>query len=402
MSLQGDILKRKLAALAAIEQGGGDISGMRPDEMPDEMPEELPVAAPRTPQLGARTVQVSTAPPPDTELDDAKEMDAESMRRRLFETATRQLIGGLTRTAPQAALTQETKKAPELLAGRSKAKQEALRQLEVDNQGKRFDFERSEAERKALLAEKIREEDLAERAKDNDRAERGIKSRDEQTKAMNGLAFGRYSLDKAEKEAKAAEREDKANANTFPLAEGTFTIKKGLDDSAANKARSGGSAWNTALGNLDSLDGALSEYVQKPGLESKAKVEAQLQGAMTALNVAYGQGAMAESEARALSQALGADLKSPTAIAAAIQSWMGGDAGQAGKLLMTKIRTVREAAKNAAVKSLSPYGEFAGGGKPAAGVPPGRIHVSNGKEDFWVDASDVAAAEKDGYRRMSK
>lgn len=172
----GDALKRKLAVLASIEQGGGDISGMRPDEM--ELPEDFDVAAPvsgaqRMP-IVPKVVDVDVSPRPDEELLAAESLDEEAMRQRLFETATRQMIGGLTRTAPQATLTQDTTKQKDLLAQRAKARMDALRELEIGNQGKRFDFEQKEAARKAALDAQRRKEDLDERKLDNARADENM------------------------------------------------------------------------------------------------------------------------------------------------------------------------------------------------------------------------------------
>lgn len=190
----GDALKRKLAVLASIEQGGGDISGMRPDEM--ELPEDFDVAAPvsgaqRMP-IVPKVVDVDVSPRPDEELLAAESLDEEAMRQRLFETATRQLIGGLTRTPVQASLTQQTQKKPELLAQRAKARMDALRELEAGNNAKRTE---------AYLGAQDKQSELANKRLALDESE--AKARE----ARNAAAqlFDREKFDESKRHHKASE-----------------------------------------------------------------------------------------------------------------------------------------------------------------------------------------------------
>lgn len=407
-------LKKRLAALAELESGlpaldydvetpAGQLNVSRkPLEHVD--PENLEVAGPVSglgQSLGGRlsTAAPPAAPPPPSDLDllKAQGLDRDSGSDRLFETATRQLIGGLTRTAPQATLTQQSTNEAQLLAKRRQAQMDALKELELGTQAKRFDYEKQrDADR--LERDRVKDErDFAYRQQhDKDTLDARNKDSDSRlalSRGMFGLAVQGNERAKAEADAKKEARDDKAAANVFPLVGGTFTIKKGLDDSAANKARTDGGMWNQAIGNIDSLQGSLSGYIQKPSLEGKAQVEAQLQGALTALNAAYGQGAMADNERKALSQALGADVMTPTGIIATVQSWLSGDAGQAGQLLLTKIRTLREAARKSALQKLSPYGEFADGSTRAAAPATGPDEDAAAVEWAKANKSDPRAAE---------
>lgn len=102
-------------------------------------PENLPVAAPvsglgrpTTPQLHDKPAGIR-----DAELEAAQQLDSDEKARRLFETATRQLIGGITRTPVQPTLTQPSNSTAALLAKRRQDRLDALRQMEGDNNAAR-------------------------------------------------------------------------------------------------------------------------------------------------------------------------------------------------------------------------------------------------------------------------
>lgn len=194
-----DPRSKRLRALAELEEGGlpgldfevstpmGEARVTRQPLRPVD-PENLDVAAPMS-ALGQASG--GRPPPPvnprDVELDDATALDEEAMRRRLFETATRQMIGGLTRTPTAVSLTQETHKKSDLLGQRAKARQEALREIELGNQSAKFDFDRKEAARKAALDEQRRREDLDERKIDNEARTRGQDLTAANTRALLGF-----------------------------------------------------------------------------------------------------------------------------------------------------------------------------------------------------------------------
>lgn len=391
MNLDLAELKRRLAALGTIEQGDVDISGAQPMEglpanpirpamggdVPDQPPREKVIQIPGT--AG------------DDELDAAKELDAESMRSRLFETATRQLIGGLTRTPTVATIGQDTTQTKDLLAQRAARRAESLRVMEADSQGKRWEYDKEQGAKKWERDEERRKQDLDERGMDNARAERGIVSRDENTDAMRGIAFGRYGLDKAEKEAKAVDRDEKIQAGTIPFAGGTLTTARGLSDTERNAARTKASSWNAALGGMDDLEASLASYVSAPSREAKAVVDAKMSTVAAALNSALGQGAMANDEYRRISSTLGADLSSATGIEAALRSLAGEDPAAAGKLLLTKVRSAKQASRNSAINALKTYGDFADGDSSGASV--GQDEVSKALEWARANPKDPRAAE---------
>lgn len=345
--------------------------------MGEEMPKGTKVVfadetqTPVTPQSAAarqpiipKVVDLTKQPMDDFEMAYAKRADMEARAREAFERGSRELVAGLTRT-PVASTFEQQKDAVARLLAKRKDKDAALERTNAQRlNAAKFDYDqRSEAEKKAMEAQR-RKEDLEERAKDNERADRGIE-------ATNRLAQSNFGLRKDDADAKKQEREDKMAAGTVPFVGGTLTMKPGLDGSERSKARDYASSWNAAITNVDGVRDALGSYLQKPSIENKGAVESQLVGALTALNVAYKQGAMADTEARRLSAAMGVDLTNPAGIAAAVSSLFTGDPGEAGRILKVKIDTLRNASRKAAVEAMRPYGDFSDGDGAGGGSAPG-------------------------------
>lgn len=400
MTPEQEKMRRQLAALASFEQGGGDIAGLALDDVrdPGGASEPLPSSPERPPLFAPKVVDLTAQPKGDLEVEAARSSDTDAANARARELAYRQLVAGITRTEAPAPITQLGTAEKDLKAKRQQQQLDRLRELELGNAAKRIDFDQRESARKAAVEEQRRQEDLAERAKDNERSDRGIRSRDAHTAVLERIALQGATIAKTEAEAKKTEREEKRAASVIPLVGGTFAMKPGLSDSDRSKARDYASSWNTAIGAVDGVQSALGEYLREPSMTKKGDVEAQLVGALTALNVAYKQGAMADTEARRLSAAMGVDLTSATGLAAAVSSWLAGDPGKAGAILQGKVRTLREASRRAALNSMSAYGDFTEGrGAAAAG---GRVIVSNGKETVEIDAADLADAERDGFKAV--
>lgn len=111
-----------------------------------------------------------------------------------------------------------------------------------------------------------------------------------------------------------------------------------------DKVQTIASDFNAALSGMDQLEQSLRNYVARPGPDTKGDVESKVVVVSTALNKALGQGAQAENEAKRINAALGADLFSPTGIAALVQSVFGDD-GTAARTLTTRLGSVRSAAR---------------------------------------------------------
>lgn len=193
----------------------------------------------------------------------------------------------------------------------------------------------------------------AQRVLSNALREKEIESRDKNTAVMQGLAFGNQgiaaqhlAIAKTEAERKAADKAEHESALDIPFDGGILKARtKGLGDTAVNKVREEAGLYNAALTGMGSLEQALTEYVAKPSLATKANVESRLQATATSLNAAYGQGAMADSERRNIAEALGADVMSPTGVAAVLNVFSGDDPKTAGSLLLSRIRAAKDITK---------------------------------------------------------
>lgn len=364
----------------AIEQGalGSNLPvGTKVEFAPDSamQPESAAERMPIVPKV----VQVPGGMD-DVELAAAQLEDRRARAREAFERGGRQMVAGLTRTQEQPIFQQGKDAVARLLAKRKDAAAQA--QLAEQNRlgAAKLNYDKEQDRQRTETRSAERTQDLAEREKDNLRAERQIESRDKNTAAMMGLRF-----DEANTKKKA--EADKDASGTVPFVGGTFTMSKGLTDGERAKARDYASSWNTAISNVDGVRGALDQYLQSPSLETKGAVESQLVGALTALNVAYKQGAMADTEARRLSEAMGVDLTSKEGLAAAVSSWLTGDPGAAGRVLRSKIETLRQASKKAAMQSMSTYGTFSDGetGDATTLASPARPTATNPKTKEKVE-----------------
>lgn len=363
----------ELERQAQVDAGalGTNMPGAKVEFAPDSGMTPEPSRVPIQPKV----VDLTTQPKGNLERSKAMRADWDNRSSQALERAGRELVAGLTRT--QAAPTSEwdTGHFARFVADQERAAQREGRATQAQLAGKKIDFDKAEAARKAANEEQHRKEDLEEKRIDNDRAERGLAAQIDTNRQLAGIRG-------MEVQNKKQDRDDKAAAGVIPFLGGTFTMKAGLSDSDRSKARDYASSWNTAMSNLNGVDGALSQYLKAPSPETKGQVEAQMVGALTALNVAYKQGAMADTEARRLSEAMGVDLLSGTGIAAAVSAWLDGDAGRAGQVLQTKLRALKDASARAAQASLSTYGDSTGGssGGGGSGAPRPTATGANGEK----------------------
>lgn len=167
---------------------------------------------------------------------------------------------------------------------------------------------------------------------------------------------------------------------TIPFAGGElkYTGKGTPREDDRKKAQDVAASWNAALSGMDVLEKSLGAYAAHPGAETKRDVDSKVRVVSSALNSAVGGGAMSQDEAVAMSQALGADLLSPSGVEAFIRSVAGDDPG-AAKALTTRLKSVRESAKASATGKLKSYRyEMDGGGASSGPVkmrfPDGSVH----------------------------
>ncbi len=230
----------------------------------------------------------------------------------------------------------------ELNAQRTAAYEEAMRAA-ADRGTRRSDIE----ERRLELTE--------ERGKSKDALER---------EKIAARAAGA----KAKADAKEAKEAAKAEGLVIPYYGGVDLQPRSsaIRDTDASRAREIASRASATLGGMDDLESAISDYVARPGLETKNSVGSKVQIVATAMNVALDQGAMSDSEKNAINEALGANVLTPSGVAAVVESLTGSDPAQAGKLLLSRLRSAKSAFQNAAAAKLRAYGYEV----PKAGAQP--------------------------------
>jgi len=373
-------LAAKAAALASLENGTEDLQVVAPSP-------RKPLVHREAPAVNAPPVKSETpAGVRDAEMEAAKELDSDAYSKFLFETATRQLIGGLTLTKPEATISQRSAGAVKgLVDKRAKAKADALKAMELGM--KASDYERQVA--KDAEAKARDERDFAWRAKEKDEDQAGSaesrRLQAETNRLAMGLRFKEASAKDEERGVKREERDAKEAADSMPFAGGTLKVFRGLSDTERNQARSKSSLWNAALTGMDTLEQKLNAFVANPSRETKAEVDATVSTVSTALNAAQGQGAMAEAEARRIAETLGADLVSPGGAEAFLRSMAGENPQEAGKMLLAKLKAARSVAKTSALGTLSSYGDYSTGEQSAAPAAPARKRAKgpNGEVVEW-------------------
>lgn len=355
---------------------------------------EPEVAAPPTSRvpITPKVVDLTQQPQDDMEMAYARAADREARRKQAVEAAGRQLVAGLTKTEVQPTLSAAGTSVAELLAKR-KANTEAQRYNEQQRlNGMRFNFEQKEAARKAALDEQRRGEDMKyrqdqaqwqreEAARDNDRAERGIHAQQE-------LARATFGLRKQEADIKQSDRNDKQAAGNISLFDGQLQVTPGLGDAERSKAREIAGLWNASDAATRDFQSALEEMTRHPSVETRGAVLAKLRTASAAFNSAIGGGAMSEGEARAMSQALGADVLTPAGVEAIAQK-LAGDDMEAVRSITGRVRAAQDANRAAALGRLRAYGTFSKGG---AG---GQMSAEDAKALAWAKAhADDPRAQK--------
>ncbi len=155
-----------------------------------------------------------------------------------------------------------------------------------------------------------------------------------------------------------------ALGETIPFAEGElkYTGKGTPREEDRKKAQEIAGGWNAALAGMNNLEGSLKAFATGPSVDTKRDVDSKVRVVSSALNAAIGGGAMSETEAVAMAQALGADVTSASGIQAAFEHLVGNDAN-AARALLTRLGSVRQSALVTARGKLKSYRyEMAGGG----------------------------------------
>lgn len=324
----------------------------------------VPVEAP-APEMASPTRRAPLVAPPqavadvraDEELAAAREFDAEGGFRRGVTGAASNFINTLTRgAAPGARQAPAESRVRELLAQRAQ-------QREAEMARRRLGLEETRASNEAART-KAYEADLASRGLRAESAAKVTEKRLGLEEKRLGLESQRVDISKEEAAVRKALAERKMKgggpvaADEIPFDGGRFVATKKIDKTKASKALEVASTWNAALAGMGSLEQSIAEYARNPSLANKAKVEAQVSAVAGAANAAQGQGAMANDEFRRISAAMGADLATPTGVAATVASWFSGegDQTQAAQLLLSKVRQSREIAGTLARAKLDSYG----------------------------------------------
>lgn len=376
------------AQLAAQPDTSGDMPKGTRVAFDEDLEVSAPVRKPITPRAAAplvaetpKTVDLSAESPDDMELAAARVEDRMARSKEAFERGSRQLVAGLTRTDAVQSTPGPMDAVKSLYARRKDADARTHQQNQERAAAGKIDFDTKESARKAALDQTRYDEGRKtdaekeawrreEAARDNTRSAEGNASRDRNTNAILGLRMDEAAT-------KKTDRGDRAAAGAIPLFGGTLQTPPGLSDTERNQARTQAGLWNAADEATGQLEDALKAYVASPGPETAQNITALLGSASTALNTAYGQGAMAEAEARRMADTLGADIRSIGGIKALFDRAMGNP--DAGHLLLSKIKTARAGNRATALARLKTSGAFSEGGasapqaaRPTATSPDGQ------------------------------
>lgn len=328
----------------------------------DFQPEEPQVSAPPPSRvaMAPKVVDVPGTADEDMELAYSRAQDNEARQRMAMERGGRELVAGLTRTQAQPVTQRPVDAVMQLYARRKDADAQRHQQNMERAAAGKTDFDTKEAARKAALEAQQRKEDLDEREKDNARADRSIDASVDNAEATRELARSNYGIKKEEHDAKKQERDEKASASAVPFLGGTLSLTPGLSDTERSQARTAAGMWNAADDAVANFQKTLEEFARAPSIESKGRVSAALRTASSAFNSAIGGGAMSADEARAMSEALGADLLTPSGLQALTETVFG-DNGKAAATISNRVRAARQANRAAALGRLKTYGSFTDG-----------------------------------------
>lgn len=320
---------------------------------PATMPRGDDLGIPDAVAMRQRPAAPAQAAPVDAYAD-AEEADRKAHNRRVLETAGRQLLSGLTRTPQQDVLAQPGTAVQGAKAAERQSRLDALKELEAQTQAGFLDLKRNPAakgaapidplalERGQLTNEKLRAEIAKLRA-----PPKGSGKGSATPAAPDEVPFG---------------------DDVFVYG-GAADVPKDVRLVGAKAVREKASQWNTALAGMDSLEEALTEFVNNPSLANKSKLYAPALSAAGAVNAAIGQGAMSEAEKQAQFQALGINSADPASLSAWVERAFGDDA-KARNEMLTRVRGAKSLAKRSVANAAQPYG-YKPRGAPRSAAPAG-------------------------------
>lgn len=240
------------------------------------------------------------------------------------------------------------------------ARQESGMNAEARNLMEAADLDRKASQPQKTGEETDYQKDLVE-----------IRKRDQELRASETERKAREAKAKADAK-KAAGDSAKAQAeesHKIPFTDGiTYVPRAGTQPTKeeAKEAKDKVALYGQAISGVDELQGALKEWATTRSAAAKNRVTAAVRGASGAFNTAIGQGAMSMDEARAMSEALGSDLLSPSGVMAIIESVTGDDA-KAAETITQRSATVRKMLKGFADNYARTHNYESTGGQPAGG-----------------------------------
>jgi hypothetical protein len=405
-----DLEAIRAAGAGMTPSGGEDFPrGTKVNFAEPDLETAAPVRKPLVPQAAAlpapiaeRVAEVpgSPAAPDDMELAAARLADRRARSSDAFDRGGRQLIAGLTRTPVQATMSAPSDVVAQLLARRKAADATHQGNEQIRLGAAKMDFDKSEAARKAA-EDKLRDtRDFTEKEKEfqyrQEHDAASLAQQKDNADATRRMAGAGLQLRVDEAGRKDDAKAEKDAASDMPLMGGKLTLSRGLSDTERGQARASAGLWNAADSAVGEFQRTLEEFAKSPSVATKGRVTAALRTASSAFNSAIGGGAMSEGEAKAMSDAMGADILNPTGLQALAESVFGGNDAKAAQTISNRVREARQANKAAAIGRLKTYGDYSEGGTKAGAAsgpvpmkfPDGSVHP--------VDPADMLEAKKRG------
>ncbi len=402
-------MKRQIAALGSLEQGGTDISRMTLDQAPDD---ELPIATPTrrviVPRAAPPEVPVPTSAPvdPDAELTAARGGDVDAWNDRATETALRQMVAGITRTKAPDSISQLGTGEKDLLGRRRQAQIDALRQLEAGNNADRTAAYRDSTAAGAARADK-------KLAFDGEEAGR----RDARSQAKAALEEAEFAERKRHN--KASEGIGWTNAKKEPggeLAKKKFAMKQDAlkprsgwepidPDGPVFRSSQDGSRFDGAVAAMGAIRNHRDHVLHELEALKNVSDPRQADEILGRINAQMGALASKLRDAEGLNNTDAANH-----VIEGMLSMSGGSIVNVKNMLNSnRLPAILNAAIASGEANLDTVAESnnlrrSKGGAAAPGQTPGhssgKVVVSNGKETMEIDASDEAAAAADGFKRV--
>ena len=393
-----------------------DLSGGSGETKPLGMARQAMLGA--TPSAATGAVRADVTPSPGDDIDAAISADRTTRLLRALEMGSKQLTGGLTHTDP----VQELGVVPTNYEGQARqraalAAQKA--QAGAIDQRNFLDDQRNFLERQKMnqlsqsrydtsLAQQKEQARLAaeKTAYGRERDVAGDKYKGEQlgiaaahARAMEGIARAQFGQKTGETEAKLATEVSRAE---IPFLGGTLKPQGSpLDNAEIAKIRGRVSAYESALGGMNRLEGGIMEYAKSPTLETKNNLASRVSQVAAALTAAAGGGVMADSEFKRAADAMGADVLTPSGAVAFVNSFMGENPEEGARLLLSKIRAAKNETHNQALEAAKSYQYNYDGPTPEAAAAPSGLNVEvrnprTGKIYTPRDAAQLKRMIEDG------